>query len=86
MSDIISRILAEIKPFTMHKVLRRMKRIDRINGPLPPLTEEEQAEAIRVEGLIDHWAETGKVFTIPNIPLSGAQPPDTPSDSPVTCN
>ena len=82
--SILDDILAEIKPFTKHKVRRQMKRIDRIKGPLPPLTEEEQAEAVRVEELFDHWAKIGKVFTIPDVPLSGAQPPDTPSIGPVT--
>jgi hypothetical protein len=62
-------MLAEIKPFTKHKVRRQMKRIDRIKGPLPPLTDEEQAEAIRIAELFDHWAKTGKVFTIPDVPL-----------------
>jgi hypothetical protein len=77
-------LLGNIPPFSSHKARRRMKRIDRIKGPLPPLTEAEQAEAIRIEKLFDHWAKTGKVFTIPDVPLSGAQPPDTPSIGPVT--
>ena len=80
----LDRILAEIRPFEFHKARRRMKRIDRVKGPLPPLTEAEQAEAIRTQGLFDHWAKTGKVFTIPDVPLSGAQPPDNPSIGPVT--
>jgi hypothetical protein len=33
------------------------------------MTLEEQAESERVAALIDHWAKTGKVFTIPDVPL-----------------
>lgn len=84
--SILDQIIAQIKPFSFHKARRRMKRIDRIKGPMPPLTKEEQAEAIRIEGLFDHWAKTGKVFIIPDVPLSGAQTPDTSSNIPVLRN
>ena len=75
--DWYSELIAQIKPFTFHKARRRIRRIERLLGPPTPMTEEEKAEERRVAALIDHWAKTGKVFTIPDVPLSGAQPPDT---------
>ena len=77
-------VFSQIKPFVFHKARRRLRRIDRMLGPTPPMTEEERAEEMRVAALIDHWAKTGKVFTIPDVPLSGAQPTDTHGIGPIT--
>jgi hypothetical protein len=67
--DWYSELIAQIKPFAFHKARRRIRRIERRLGPPQPMTLEEQAESERVAALIDHWAKTGKVFTIPDVPL-----------------
>jgi len=59
-------IFNSIKPFTFHKMDKKMKRMEKLLGPPPLLTEEERAEEERVSRLIEHWAKTGKVFTIPD--------------------